>query len=300
MDFTLYWFMFPTAIVVATTAMLSGIGGAALFTPIFLIAFPLLGAEYPLDSTIAAIGAALLTQTFGFASGFFGYWRKGLIDTASALPFIAVAVPVAVAGALASQHVQGIVLKAAYGALMVVLALVMLRRTLDSKDHEFGASPAALQFPGRPLRTVRDRNGREYTFPAPRHGLAAIATAAGAFLTGLLSTGIGEAVMPQLVKRNRVPVPVAAATSVLVVIATTAAASLTQVWGLMAKGGITAVPWHLVVYTIPGVLIGGQLGPMLQGRVSQNVMVRAIGLLFIAIAAAMAWIVVKETGVGPG
>ena len=33
MDFTLYWFMFPVAILVATAAMLSGIGGAALFTP---------------------------------------------------------------------------------------------------------------------------------------------------------------------------------------------------------------------------------------------------------------------------
>ena len=58
MDFTLYWFMFPVAIVVATCAMLSGIGGAALFTPIFILVFPLLGPEYVLHSTIAAISAA--------------------------------------------------------------------------------------------------------------------------------------------------------------------------------------------------------------------------------------------------
>jgi hypothetical protein len=45
MDWTIYWFMFPVSIGVATTAMLSGIGGAALFTPIFLIIFPLLGPE---------------------------------------------------------------------------------------------------------------------------------------------------------------------------------------------------------------------------------------------------------------
>ena len=59
MDFTLYWFMFPVSIVVATCAMLSGIGGAALFTPIFILVFPLLGPEYVLNSTIAAISAAL-------------------------------------------------------------------------------------------------------------------------------------------------------------------------------------------------------------------------------------------------
>lgn len=66
MDFTLYWFMFPVAIVVATCAMLSGIGGAALFTPIFVLIFPLLGPEYVLASTTAAVGTALITQTFGF------------------------------------------------------------------------------------------------------------------------------------------------------------------------------------------------------------------------------------------
>ena len=73
MDFTLYWFMFPVSILVATCAMLSGIGGAALFTPIFILVFPLLGPEYVLGSTIAAIATALITQTFGFLSGFIGY-----------------------------------------------------------------------------------------------------------------------------------------------------------------------------------------------------------------------------------
>ena len=82
MDFTLYWFMFPVSIVVATCAMLSGIGGAALFTPIFILVFPLLGPEYVLNSTIAAISAALITQTFGFFSGFIGYYRRHLIDYA--------------------------------------------------------------------------------------------------------------------------------------------------------------------------------------------------------------------------
>ena len=80
MDFTLYWFMFPVSILVATAAMLSGIGGAALFTPIFILVFPLLGPEYVLGSTIAAIGTALITQTFGFLSGFIGYYRRRLID----------------------------------------------------------------------------------------------------------------------------------------------------------------------------------------------------------------------------
>ena len=37
MNWTVYWFMLPVCITVASVAMFSGIGGAALLTPIFLI-----------------------------------------------------------------------------------------------------------------------------------------------------------------------------------------------------------------------------------------------------------------------
>ena len=112
MDFTLYWFMFPVSIVVATCAMLSGIGGAALFTPIFILVFPLLGPEYVLGSTIAAIGTALITQTFGFTSGFVGYYRRRLIDYGLAWRIVRVSVPVSIAGALAAGFVHDSILLA--------------------------------------------------------------------------------------------------------------------------------------------------------------------------------------------
>ena len=95
--------MFPVSIVVATCAMLSGIGGAAFFTPIFILVFPLLGPEYALESTLAAVGAALFTQTFGFLSGFVGYYRRKLTDYALAWRLLRVAVPAAVFGALAQS-----------------------------------------------------------------------------------------------------------------------------------------------------------------------------------------------------
>lgn len=44
-----------------------------------------------------------------------------------------------------------------------------------------------------------------------------LSTAFGGLMTGMLGVGIGEVVIPQLVKKNGVPVPVAAGTSVLVV-----------------------------------------------------------------------------------
>ena len=296
MDLTLYWFMFPAAIVISTTAILSGIGGAALFTPMFLIVFPLLGAEYTMSTAVTAIAAALLTQTFGFASGFIGYRRKGLIDYKSALPFIAVAVPIAILGALLSQSADANLLKGTYAVLMAILSVILLRRpasaegkpTIGAEARSAGAASA------REVRELKARDGTTYRYAAPRQGLGAAATGIGALLTGMVSVGIGEVIMPQLLKRHRVPLPVAAATSVLIVISTVTAASFTQVLALIGQGGIAAVPWNLVMYTIPGVIIGGQIGPRVQGKVSQTTMVRAIALLFALICVAMAWIVIAD------
>jgi uncharacterized membrane protein YfcA len=119
--------MFPVSIVVATCAMLSGIGGAALFTPIFILVFPLLGEEYVLASTMTAIAAALFTQTFGFLSGFIGYYRRKLIDYALAWRLLRFSIPVAVLGALTANFVHDSILLASYATLVAVLAYVMLK-----------------------------------------------------------------------------------------------------------------------------------------------------------------------------
>ena len=58
------WLLFPGAALIATLAMSCGIGGAILFSPLFMVVLELPPA--------VAIGTALLTQLFGFGSG----WRS--------------------------------------------------------------------------------------------------------------------------------------------------------------------------------------------------------------------------------
>lgn len=280
MDFTLYWFMFPVAIVVATCAMLSGIGGAALFTPIFVLVFPLLGSEYELSSTLAAIAAALITQTFGFLSGFIGYRRRGLIDYRLAGRLLVIAVPVAVSGAFLANIVADWMLLAAYAALVLVLAVGLLSqpsRPARSDSH----------IP-QELRLIVDDSGNRHEYARPLLRIRdSMMTGIGAFMTGLVSVGIGEVTISQLTRRG-VPIAVAAATSVLVVIVTVATASTTLAAELIIAGGWAAVPWHLLVYDIPGVLIGGQIGPRLQGRFNQRTLQKAIAIMFVIIGIAMA------------
>lgn len=266
--------MFPVAIGVATCAMLSGIGGAALFTPIFVLLFPLLGPEYVLASTFAAISTALLTQTFGFLSGFVGYYRRRMIDFDLAMRFIKISAPIAVLGALVAHRVNDALLIAAYAILVFILAIGMLflrKRQATRPNYDYS-----------------ERNPE---IPARDFAL----TGVGAFLTGLVSVGIGEVIVSRLTKRG-IPVGTAAATSVAIVMATVVLATATLVTQLIRDGGIGAVPWNLICYEIPGVLIGGQIGPRLQGFISQRSMERAIGLLFIFLAVAMMTVALRKLG----
>ncbi|MCG6875558.1 MAG: sulfite exporter TauE/SafE family protein [Betaproteobacteria bacterium] len=297
MDWTMYWFMFPVAICVATLANLSGIGGPALFIPIFVIVFPLLGPEYPM-TTAAAIGTALFTGVFGFSSGLLTYHRRRLIDFRSAVPFLGVAVPVTVVGALllAALKEHELLLKGGYATLMLALCPVILRHAppphIDPLHPDNDPESAR-----RPTRRLTDRQGNSYVYRKPKQGASGgLFTALGAFLTGLLGVGMGEVIMPQLVKRNHVPVAVAAATSVFTVILVFVSASFTQIAALVAAGGVAAIPWNLVCYTVPGVIIGGQIGPRLQGRFAQRTMERAIAVLFGFIGLAMGFIVLRGLG----
>ena len=289
MDFTLYWFMFPVSIVVATCAMLSGIGGAALFTPIFILVFPLLGEEYVLATTMTAVAAALFTQTFGFLSGFIGYYRRKLIDYQLARRILWISIPVAILGAVVANYVPGSVLVASYAILVAVLAFVMWRNPIKPGDPE-------VHLEGRVVIERTDSRGYTYSYDRPDLGPANYAiTGIGAFLTGMVSVGIGEVTISQLTRKG-IPIAVAAATSVLVVILTIVFATATLFVELIQAGGWAAVPWNLLIYDIPGVLIGGQIGPRLQGLIPQHRMRQAISILFMFLAIAMMFVALRNTG----
>jgi len=245
MDFSLYWFILPISVLIATTAMLSGIGGGALFMPLFLLVFPLLGPKYVLSEPTAAIAVALLTETFGFSSGFVAYYRKKLIDFKLSGSFLAISVPVAILGALCAHLVDPALIRFLYGLLVLIIAGILLRGH-GVKNNKKKRPDDDSSFD----RTIESSDGIRY-----RHNLykaRIFPTGVGGFLTGFLAAGIGEVVMPQLIKKGRVAVPVAAATSILVVIITVMSASFTHITTLISAGGLQAVPWNLVCYTIPG------------------------------------------------
>jgi len=271
--------MLPVSTLVATTAMLTGIGGAAIFIPIFLIVFPLLGPEYVIVGHASAISVALLTQSFGLSSGLVRYWYRGLIDFNLAKRFLRVSVPSAILGSIVAQYLAIEPFKIFYGILMFSLAFLLLynqkiihnsikKLSIFNREHTI----QKMDSPNIPvINPKKDRT----------------AAAIGGTLTGITSVGTGEVIMPHLFKSCNVSIPVSAATSVLVVLVTVVSASLTHLLFLLFNEGLEAVPWDLLFYTIPGVIIGGQIGAKIQRNSLSEKIKKLIPVLFLIIGSSM-------------
>lgn len=305
MDWTVYWFMLPVCIVVASVAMFSGISGAAMLIPVFLIGFPVF--DIPRLTTVEAIGTSLLLETSGFGTGLYRYLRMRLVDSATATRLITLTLPLGTLGALASAHAPVQALRLGYGVAMVGLAGLLVRETraIQSGGAAVGvtadltgvpgsaAAPGAALAPGMhaahspcPRGTARQviaADGTDYRYCA--HGLRGqqVLSGVGAFFAGLISTGVGEATLSGLVRRSRFPVAVAAATSTVVVAGTVVGAALTHMVQLAANGGFSAIPWNLIVWAVPGAVFGAILGTGLQGKVSARLTRWFFGGLFLTI-----------------
>jgi len=151
-----FWYLFPVAVGIATVAMASGVEGATFFAPIFLLVLGL-----PPET---AVGAGLVTEVFGFASGLTAYVRRGLIDYALARMLLVVTVPAAIGGSLVVHYIRPDILEAILGMGLIAVAISFL----TAPDHDEierldqGVAddvPDAEQESGRRVSVVTTRDG---------------------------------------------------------------------------------------------------------------------------------------------
>jgi uncharacterized protein len=290
LDWFVYWFMLPACIAIAAAAMLTGISGTAMLTPTLILGFPLL--HVPILTPSEAVGMALLTEFFGFLSGVVGYRRRRLIDYATGKKLLVASIPVIIAFSLVSQFANSLVLRTAYGAMMVGLAVYLIiaaatavrRADLTRVPSPIDRIPRRSESQSETI--IRSREGEEYRYRVCDQRAGYLFTAIGAAMEGLVSVGLGELEMPNLVKRCKIPIAVSAATSVFVIAITVLTGSVTAIIALTLHGGLSNVPWNLVIYTIPGAVAGGQVGSAYQGRLSSSRMEWFIASLFVLVGIA--------------
>jgi len=272
-----YWFTFPIAVLIATIAMASGVEGATFFTPLFIIGLGL--------PTEVAVGTGLITEVFGFSSGLYAYMRKGLIDYQLGRMLLLVTIPIALVGTWAAKGIPSDVLKGILGVGLFAIATSFLRspepEALTVMDQDIKAHQDK-----EPQTCITATTGETYCYTVANRTEGRLLSGIGALFLGMVSTGLGEMNGYFLIQRCRVPSKVAVATSVFIVAITALTASIGHVVQFAQAGGDTlATVLSLVIFTAPGVLIGAQLGSIVANRLSQKLLERSMGILFILVGA---------------
>ena len=275
-----YWFMLPVAVLFATLAMASGVEGATFFTPTFMLALGL-----PAE---IAIGTGLITEVFGFASGLTAYARRRLIDYRLGGALLVVTIPMALVGTWVAGLVAADILKGILGAGLFVVAASFLRAP-EPRDIERQEKAIEDHYGGDKAETcLVTRDGERICYTVCNRTEGRALAGVGALFLGMISTGLGELNGYFLLRRCWVPSRVAVATSVFVVAVTALLASTGHFIKFAQAGGETlGTVLSLVIFTVPGVIIGGQIGPLLAGRISQHTLERGLAALFILVATLM-------------
>lgn len=255
------WYMFPVGVAFATIAMMAGIGGAVLFAPFFMLVLKL-------DPPVA-FGAGLAIEFFGFSSGVIGYWRKKVICFPVVKRLVLFTVPATAAGVLLGRWIPTVALPAMLAALLVYLAyqfLVTGKECRPKHPRATGALPIA--DPG--------------DIPATIKGTSLL----GGLLVGMISAGLGEINEFNFLRRMKLPVAAASATSVFLVALSAAVGAGFHAYFVVTEGteALFTGVFSVLVFTVPGVIVGAQVGVRLAGTIDARMMGRFVGGLFAVLA----------------
>ena len=276
MDLSLeFWYMLPIAIVFATIALGSGVEGATFFSPFFILVLGL--------DPKTAIGAGLIVEVFGFGSGLAAYIRRRLIDYRMGGALLAVSIPAALAGTYAAHYVAADILKTVLGVGLVAVAASFLRSPAEEVEAQIDASNR--QTPERAERCHVTADGETICYSVFNRTEGILSGGIGGLFIGMVSTGLGELNGYLFLQRCRIPGSIAVATSVFVVALTALTASVGHVTTFIQTGGAALEQLvNVLLFTVPGVLIGGQIGPAVSERIPDRVLELGMGVLFLLVS----------------
>lgn len=228
------WLSLPMGILIAMISSTVGIGGGILWMPFLLIILKLTPEH--------AVVTSLVIQTAGMGSGTIAYWRQGHIDFRLMIVLLVLTIPGIALGAWLTRIAAPTQLELILGVLTLLTALLFV--SANQNYGEAGASRAD-------LKTAR------------RYGWA---VGSMAVASGMLSISIGEWLVPLMRNKMTLRMTAAVATSIATIFGTCVIGAIFH----LAMGGRANV--STLAWAIPGVIIGGQIGPRLAERVNDRML----------------------------
>ncbi len=192
-------------------------------------------------------------------------------------------VPAAIIGTLYADAFPDIVLKSIFATGLLFIG-VQLFTSWRKEEREKQERSHKKEFEESYESELVDRSGRVFRYTVCNKNMGRFFAAIGGAFVGMISVGLAELQEYQLVARCKVPTPVAIATSVFVVVITVLVASAGHFIEFAKEGGEALDQViNIIVFTIPGVIIGGQIGPKLQKVIPEDIMKIAISIAFVII-----------------
>lgn len=247
-----YWYIFPTAILVATLCNASGFSGSVLFQPFFNF---ILG--IPITQSVAT---GIATETIGMSSGAFRYWKIGnKIDIKAVkklFPYVYVGI---IAGIFLFVFLPKLWLRLLVGCTIFSIASYQLYFAYLGK---FGANDRA------------DLN----ILSSPRSSFKSFFSGVASASTG---TGIAEIHQPMFEHDAGLATKKANATAILI-------EALGNLLITVLNIKLGNINYEILIFSASGVLIGGQIGPIISNYISDRILkiifgvaVSMIGLIYI-------------------
>lgn len=216
--------MLPVATVIAILANSSGFSGGVLFQPIYNLIL-----NIPIQNAIAT---GIATETIGMTSGAIRYIILKMAELPIAFTMIMLTIPGVVLGNHALMVIDGDFLKLLLGVIVMGIATMQL---INAFRKSFGK---------RENIPIEDIYGFMWVPPI------------GGFFSATTGTGICEIAQPMLEKGLDIKTKRANATAILV-----EAVGDWVITILNLHAGL--IIWELWIFTGVGVLIGGQIGPLI-------------------------------------
>ena len=228
------WIAFPIGILIATAVSSVGLGGGVLWMPFFLIALKL--------APETAVLTSLLIQIAGMGSASHAFARQKRVDFKLALWLLLIAIPGIGIGALIVGHLKPAYMELIIGVLVMTTAFLFV--SSNQKYDDLGKSRAELSGSWPYLWVV----------------------APASVISGMLSISMSEWLIPMM--RSKLALKMSCAIGTCIFIAFGVCLFGTSVHLIMgSRPNLATVFW-----AVPGVIIGGQLGPLITQRIDERLL----------------------------
>jgi uncharacterized membrane protein YfcA len=247
-----YWYIFPLAIFVCILCNASGFSGSVLFQPFFNFIL-----QIPIAQSVAT---GIATETIGMSSGAFRYWRMGNKIDIKAVKKV---FPYVYAGIATGIF------------LFVFLPKIWLRLVVGCSIFSIASYQLYLAYLGK--FGVNDRADIKI-LESPKSRIKSFLAGVSSASTG---TGVAEIHQPLFEQDAGLATKKANATAILI-------EALGNWFITLLNIKLGNINYEILIFSSSGVLIGGQIGPLISNYVSDRILkvifgisVSCIGLIYI-------------------